>query len=274
MSDPDSTEPKNPAAKKRRLEQQAERLTKHCLALPEQLMRTSYLSSKLTAMTDSMVMELLNVILKKSAERIMPYRELMRESAKFDLILVELGPYRTSRIYHAAVRKNYAEVVNFFSRYRPMKKDEGDEDLFLNYGFPDKTLGERRQMARSVDHNTIDRLGYDIDPEVVRRLLINPRITERDVVKIASRRPNKPQILDVIFNSPKWLARYEVKLALIRNPYASPRIALAILPSLMIHDIKDVAFDENLHPKVVEFARMLLKKKGLARAEVTQEEEP
>ena len=73
-----------------------------------------------------------------------------------------------------------------------------EEDLFLVYGLADKSTGHRRSMAKSNDKLVLDKVGYDQDPRVIRQLLLNSRMTERDIVKIAARRPNVPEVLTEI----------------------------------------------------------------------------
>jgi len=251
-------ETKNDENQARQIETTATRLVKYCLTIPEQLMRASYLSEKLVEMPDDQLLEVLRFITKKAIKRVPPFMELMREASKFNKIHEMLGPYRISRIYHAAVRKKYSTVMDFFSSSKPRLSDEGDTQAFELYGYPDKTIGERRQMARNHNPLVLDKLGYDPDPEVIRRILFNPRTTEQDVIKITSRRPNKPELLDVIYNNAKWIGRYQVRIALARNPYAYPRTALAILTTLMIQDIRDIANDPNLHPEVLSRAKEIL----------------
>ena len=57
------------------------------------------------------------------------------------------------------------------------------------------TLGERKSLARRPDRAMLDRLLHDPHPDVIRRLLRNPRLTEDDVVRLAARRPGRPEVL-------------------------------------------------------------------------------
>ena len=66
------------------------------------------------------------------------------------------------------------------------------------------TLGERRALARKPSVQSIESLLLDPDPRVLKHLLQNPRITENLVLKVTSARPQKPQILLMVFEHNVW----------------------------------------------------------------------
>ncbi len=155
----------------------------------------------------------------------------------------------------------YTDVVDFLTI--PQKMEKLNEDFF-----PDPTqlaneltLGERKALAMSNDFNTIEKLLFDPSPHVIKKLLQNPRLRLREVIRIAAKRPNKGDVLREIFNSRKWIVYYDVKVALVRNPYTPPEISLKLLHSLRVKDLKEVSMDKVLHPFVIESARRLLKMK-------------
>lgn len=114
----------------------------------------------------------------------------------------------------------------------------------------DVTLGERRSWARRTDRDILDRLLFDRDPGVISILLLNPRIIERDVLKIASRRPGDGRILSQVFHHPRWGRRRMVQLALIMNPYTPVEIATSLAVMLDRETARKVAGERNLHPRV------------------------
>src|SRR5262249_20234378 len=78
--------------------------------------------------------------------------------------------------------------------------------------------GHRRTPARTATADRLGRLGADQDPRVTKELLKNPRLTEREVLRLASGRPAQPEVLAAIADSPRWIKRVAVKSALARNP--------------------------------------------------------
>jgi hypothetical protein len=87
------------------------------------------------------------------------------------------------------------------------------------------TLGERKALARKPDRAVLTRVLADPHPDVVRLLLDNPRLTEDDVVKLASKRPGRAEVLAEIARSPRWYRRPRVRLTLALNPATPPEIA-------------------------------------------------
>lgn len=103
------------------------------------------------------------------------------------------------------------------------------------------TLGERRALARTRDRNVLARRLADPDPGVVDNLLQNPRLTEADVLRIASRRPVAGASLRAIFLHARWGRLPAVRRALIYNPYTPTDLALGLLPLLDLAELRDLA---------------------------------
>ena len=122
----------------------------------------------------------------------------------------------------------------------------------------DLSLGHRRMLARTARADRLGRLGADQDPRVTVELLKNPRLTEREVVHLASRRPARPEVLTAIADSPRWIKRQAVKSALARNLYSPTGLVLRFLPHLPGRLLAEMAEDGTLHPELRRFARALL----------------
>jgi len=73
-------------------------------------------------------------------------------------------------------------------------------------------------------------------------------------------RPISQEVLKTIFNNKKWISRYSVKRALIKNPYTPPDISLVLLNFMLIQDLKDISEDKSLHSEVQDTAKELLRK--------------
>ncbi len=112
------------------------------------------------------------------------------------------------------------------------------------------TLGERKSLARRQDRRLLDRVLRDPHPDVIELLLMNPRLTEADVVRLCARRPNVPLILLRVFRAPRWAVRPAVRAAIALNPATPPVIAEAIVPLLAPDDLRCIAVDERAAPAV------------------------
>jgi hypothetical protein len=102
------------------------------------------------------------------------------------------------------------------------------------------TLGERKWLARRPDRETMQRLLGDPHPDVIARLLRNPRITEDDVVRLAAKRPGNVAVLAEIARSTKWLHRPRVRMALVMNP-STPLDVAARMTRLLLRSELELA---------------------------------
>ncbi len=120
------------------------------------------------------------------------------------------------------------------------------------------TLGERKSLARRPSRKVLERVMADPHPSVIRNLLRNPKLTEADVMRIVSRRPNYDKVLIEVYKNPRWNKRYPIKHALVCNPYSPPSLSIKLLPQLMCQDLSEILQDRGLHPSVLVSCRRLL----------------
>ncbi len=126
------------------------------------------------------------------------------------------------------------------------------------------TLGHKKTMARTHrDPDLLARLAAEGEPSVVRELLRNPLLTEPFAVRIAARRPMRPETLRLLAESRRWRTRTPVMLALVRNPWAEPAVALKLLPSLPAAALLELSEDGLLHPLLrATAARLARRRRG------------
>ncbi|MRG97355.1 hypothetical protein [Polyangium spumosum] len=103
------------------------------------------------------------------------------------------------------------------------------------------SLGERRALARMPARAVLDKLLADPHPRVVENLLANPRLTEDDVVRIAAKRPQKPEVASEIARSARWMARARVRMTFVLNPGTPPELSVPVLSQLLRHELAEVA---------------------------------
>ena len=93
-------------------------------------------------------------------------------------------------------------------------------------------LGERKSLARRPDRDTLHRMLLDPHPDVIRRCLVNPRLVEDDVIRLAARRPGRAEVLGAIARS-RWVHRPRVRMTLVMNP-ATPLEVVVRLVGLLL----------------------------------------
>lgn len=136
-------------------------------------------------------------------------------------------------------------------------QSEPSVSLPLEPGGRPLSLGERRALARKPSRATLDKLLADPHPLVIQNLLVNPRLTEDDVVRMAARRPAHREVILEIARSPKWMVRPRVRLAIVLNPGTPPDVAVPALPQLSRTELLDVVA-LTLLPIVVRSAALEL----------------
>lgn len=206
-------------------------------------------------------------------------RWLRTELALTPSVLAELPYERTVDLYAAARAAGEDALALRFLGGRPPpelrlprparapgRRDEGDGADPLPPGAipPDRnphlaiSPGERVARARGRDRLVLDRLLHDRDPRVIAALLDNPRVTERDAVRITAMRPTLPDILSLVAGHPRWGHRYRVRKALAFNPAAPFALARQLLPTLLRQHLEELADSQALSAELREEVRRLL----------------
>lgn len=138
-----------------------------------------------------------------------------------------------------------------------LKQYDRNEEAFVDKRMNALPLGRRRSLTRSKDIDLLARLAHDQDPSVIQQLLANPRLTEREAVLVASRRPTRATILEQVMAS-RFGTRSRIKTAVAHNPYAPVTLAVRALAGLSAVELQALADDEKLAPAVQRHARSLI----------------
>lgn len=157
----------------------------------------------------------------------------------------------------AVLEANGHVSAGLFSQAKPRRDPQDDETVPR----PKEPVGFRISLARQPVARVLDRLLFDPDARVVRTILGNPRLTEAEVVKLAASRRAAPEVLEVIAQDDRWIARYPVKVALANNPTSPLRVVLGLLPYLLRQDLRAVAAGSS-RAEVREQASSLLSQRS------------
>ena len=172
--------------------------------------------------------------------------DALRQTAKREALLA-LGRLLVRRVKHGE---------DFF-------EDHGEPaaSLRIEPGGRPLSLGERRALARKPSRATLDKLLSDPHPLVIENLLMNPRLTEDDVVRMASRRPAHREVILQIARTPKWMVQARVRLAVVLNPGTPPEVSVPALPQLSRSELREVVALTLLPIVVRTAARDLLQRR-------------
>ena len=123
------------------------------------------------------------------------------------------------------------------------------------------TTGEKMTIARRATSEVLTHLRMDPSLQVIKALLDNPRLTESTLLPMVASETTSPRVLGLVAKAPRWLARYEVRLALSRNTRSPFRVIFEVLPTLRRQDLRAVADHED-HSSIVRHRALELFERG------------
>lgn len=239
---------------------QLKSLLLRCSRVPEQAMRVGLVRETLTEASDGTAAFILDHLIRGALTG-----DGRAESTWISVCLYLLGAgddavlyARLSRWYELARAERRDHVANVLLSLPPHRAVKNARALRRARFGREVSLGARRQMASGADRALLERLLEDLSPLVVKKICTNPRIDLTDILGVATRRPNLAESLLILARSPRWIARYELRLALVSNPYTPTGVSLKFLPLLRGPDLRRVAHAGDLHPALATAAGRLL----------------
>ncbi len=245
----------------------AEELVSKLSSISDVRQRSYALASRLQALENAMVLDALKAIHKRTLAGDVEYRKLYNGLLISGVLTEVLGQRRMSELVALAQDQGDHEVVSILMDIPDEQSPQDPSQPFLDPYLKEVSLGMRKSLARKPDFKMIDRIARDQDHRVIRNLLQNPRITEKEVVRIAATRPNSPRVLEEIYNHPKWIGRYSVKKAIVMNPYSPPSMALKLLAFMSIQDLEEISQSPHLSSIVRREGRRTVRKKRVPSPE-------
>lgn len=243
-----------------------EKLIGRLSTLSEDKMRLAYLKDSLKGLKPDFIAGILHLLYTGELDS-QGERELKALFVDPLSLKIVLGKRKCRETYLSAMEMKLDRITPFFTNLRPRKsaskQEVREEDGKDSY----EPLGMRRTLSKGSIKNTLDKLLFDTDPMIIGNLLNNPRLVRLQVLKIASARPARPEILLLLARHAKWGKEYGVRLALTMNPYSPPRLSIALLELLNRRDQKQVATDETLHGQLRRSAQEILRDESGANAD-------
>lgn len=220
-------------------------------------LRSRAFLSELGGTPPSVAVEFLRLLEELAARRVPVAQKLYLDLLDRDLVRTALPPAFLDDVWRLGRVHGYHRTLEaFFCAGSHDARLDGP--LSLPPDIRDIPLGRRKAMARSGQIAVLERLLADTHPAVVGNLLANPRLTEREVVKLAARRPASPAILAAVAAHRTWIARYQVKKALAFNPDTPVSISVPLLKYLLRPDLVELTRRSSAVELVKRAARKLL----------------
>ena len=179
--------------------------------------------------------------------------ELLRETVL--TVLAQGGatrplPYELLEELYAAATEHGDDLLKRLLRTPNPEQSTASPAEALPREVSEIPLGVRRSLAKGTEKHLLERLLLDPDLLVIRHLLDNPRITEDDVIRIASRRPIPGSTLNEVAKTRRWASRRNVRVALARNPHCPTDVALRVLGSLPLRELRELRDDTTLPSEI------------------------
>lgn len=179
-----------------------------------------------------------------------------------------LGNEKISLLTAAAQDRGEYDIVAVFMDVESGANSDIPFQPYLDPALKETPLGVRKSLARTPDFKTIMRVAKDQDHRVIRNLLDNPRLTERDVITIGAARPTSPKVIETIYYHQRWISRYSVKKVIVFNPYSPLSMAIRLSLFLNYQDLETMLNFSDLNPILLAQAKKTLDKKSLTNMEM------
>ncbi len=227
-------------------------------SIKERRMRTAVLGELLGTQAADGLVDGLSELVSRAREGRLMARTVLQEMALEREIFEQVSYLVRERAYRIAHDKDLEEVARMLltSSVNQVNPTIGEASTGNDYA--SESVGERCAAARLRNRFKLDRLLHDRDYRVIRILLDNPMLIERDVVKIAAMRPTRPEVLEEVARHRRWASRYAVRKALACNPHTPPPIARRLVPTLMLQDLRTLLGAATVPEEIRAQARSLL----------------
>jgi hypothetical protein len=231
--------------------ERAETLARRVRALRDPGLRIAHVRRELAGMDPATAADVLTVISARAQARL-DHHAILLLTVSLALSDDDAAPLRRA-LSAAATLRGQEEVAALFavrSQEEPADPDATPAPVAAPGSERPLTLGERKALARRADRNLIARAMRDPHPDVIRILLHNAALTEDDVVRLCARRPVAAAVLREVFRAHRWIARYRVRHALLRNPHSPLDLALQMAPHLTEQDARAASRATDLHDEL------------------------
>lgn len=134
------------------------------------------------------------------------------------------------------------------------------EDQIINRA-PQLPLGQQVALARRGTARVVAALLLEGREQVIGPGLDNPLLTEAALLSLLRRDDLAEDLVEKISQHPKWSARYDLRVQLVRHPLTPLGVALAFLGDLKVGDLRVIADDKRMRPEMRDYVLVEVKKR-------------
>lgn len=224
--------------------------------LPETTMRAAVLSEVLERMSTADAAWLLDVLATSGRAGGPPFDLALL--AALDMVAESRLPYALQRrIFEEADRLNLlgCKELLYTPGLDPTATETATAPRPLVPGTKPLTLGERKSLARGWKRDVLEKLLVDPAVDVIALLLDNPRVTEDDILRIATSRRAAADTLLMILGHRRWKTRPRIRRALLLNPRIPEAVAVRLVGLLPHQEVVELSRDPQLPLRVIAALR-------------------
>jgi hypothetical protein len=140
------------------------------------------------------------------------------------------------------------------------KTDEHASAVWTRLNF--MSVAEKVRLAYRGDRMIRMLLVRDRNKLICSSVMRNPRISEQEVEAIAGMRNVDDEVLRILGTRRQWMGKYNIMLALVRNPKAPVGVVLPFINRLTLRDLKGLKDDKGVQQVVREMARKMYLSRG------------
>jgi hypothetical protein len=126
-------------------------------------------------------------------------------------------------------------------------------------------IPEKIKLALRGNHDARVILIRDNVKMIRRFVLLNPRISDGEVISLARNKSADEELLRVITERREWMRNYQVRLGLATNPKTPLPVALRQVATLDERDMRQIAKSKNVPGAIAAQARRILLTKQPSR---------
>jgi len=140
-----------------------------------------------------------------------------------------------------------------------MQNNGADTTKSLFQSIQSMSVSEKLDLARKANKEARSILMRDSNKLVQLAVISSPKVTDGEVLMIASNRQVNDEVLRHIANNREWMKNYQIKLALINNPKTPLPIALRQVSYLKQRDLVLIAKSRAISRPIANVAQQKLK---------------
>jgi hypothetical protein len=133
------------------------------------------------------------------------------------------------------------------------KKDEKEGAIWNRLQF--LTVSQKVQLAFKGDRMVRMLLVRERNKLICSSVMRNPRMSDQEAEAIAGMRNVDDEVLRLLSKRRDWMGKYNIVIALIRNPKAPLGVVLPLIPRLTLRDLKGLKDDKGVQQVVREMAK-------------------